>query len=103
MLPEVRRSADNDISGKPISTFPLEKNLKGKGSLHSINTCFNCYPSVIHMTPYMSQNLGFKSAVPIGGTQLGTHAFAFKPSLHIASQSRRDCSDAAGEVSSIYG
>ena len=25
-----------------------------------------------------------------------------KPSLHIASQSRRDCSDAAGEVSSMY-
>lgn len=27
---------------------------------------------------------------------------AFRPSLHIASQSARDCSDAAGDVSSMY-
>jgi hypothetical protein len=67
--------------------------------VHSINAGLNSNSGIIHVTSDVCENL-HRSVIAVSrGSEVPT--LAFNPSLQIASQSALDCSDAAGEVSSI--
>lgn len=74
-------------------------------NLHSINTSLDSNTGIVHVAANVSQNLRMQLDT---NSNFGArdprseHTLALRPSLQIASQSARDCSEAQGEVSSIY-
>jgi hypothetical protein len=73
------------------------------GSPHSVNSCLNSNLGIIHVTSNVGQDLA-RVRMCIDTEKQDNNSsltFAFNPSLHMSSQSRRDCSEAAGLVNSI--
>jgi hypothetical protein len=54
MFSEVRRSADDDVTGKAVSIYNRREEIE---SLHSVNASFYCYSCIVHMTSDVSEDL----------------------------------------------
>lgn len=73
-----------------------------RGGTHSIDARLHGNSGVVHVAADVAQDLARGvSEAERGETSTHHHTLALRPSLQMASQSALDCSEAAGDVTSI--